>query len=150
MYQDVVMQLDAHGVWRIVSMQTLGQGTLQPLGIGDVSVVKTAGLPASVFLRLSGGGTFCGAVGPARVHQRRSDTHFDIHVTADRALRDPWIPCAQIVQPFKLTLALEVYGLPTGTYTYRVNGSLSGSFSFERNNQFEDDCLLDRVGQCRR
>jgi len=42
-------------------------------------------------------------------------------------------PCIQIIEPFEETIALDVYGLPAGTYTVNVNG-IEDSFTFDVDN----------------
>lgn len=149
-YQDVVMKIDEQGRGNIVSIQALGQRNLHRLPVGDVSIVKSAGHPVAVHLRMNGVDPFCGAISPARIQQRRTGTHFEIDVTADRAPREPYRGCAHLLLPFKLTAALDVYGLPAGTYTYSVHGFAAGSFTLERDNRFDDDCAPDQAGRCSR
>ena len=42
-------------------------------------------------------------------------------------------PCIQVLAPFKVTILLEVYGLPAGTYNVDVNG-VQGTFDLEVDN----------------
>jgi inhibitor of cysteine peptidase len=41
--------------------------------------------------------------------------------------------CAQVLTPFEEVIALDVYGLPAGTYTVDVNG-VTGSFTLDIDN----------------
>jgi hypothetical protein len=42
----------------------------------------------------------------------------------------------------RITVPLDVYGLPMGTYTFSVNGVRRGMFTLQRNNRFAEDCWL--------
>lgn len=150
MYQDAVLKLNSQGTWSLISLQTLGQGTLQGLlGIYEVDIVKTGENPVSVFVRMKGDDSFCGPIGPARIHQRRVGSRFDLHVTADRPGPNLQVACATLAKSYKITAELDVYGLRAGVYSYRVNGVIAGSFALDKDNKFADDCELEVAGRCR-
>ncbi len=42
--------------------------------------------------------------------------------------------CITVIDPFETTFALDVLGLPAGTYTVRVNGQIEDTFTLEVDN----------------
>ena len=149
-YQDVLLQRTPQGTFSIVSLQTLGQGTLYDLlGITGVEVSKAGTLPASVFLRVSGSDPTCDFAGAVRVHQRREGTRFEIQLSAPhhQPIGTPQV-CTANIRNYRLTVPLDVYGLAAGTYSYTVNGAHAGQFTLEQANQFADDCDVLRYGMC--
>jgi hypothetical protein len=149
-FQDVLLQRSPQGTFSIVSLQTLGQGTLYDLlGIAQVDVSKAGSMPASVFLRVSGSDPTCDFAGAVRVHQRREGTRFDIQLSAPhhQPIGTPQV-CTANIRNYRLTVPLEVYGLAAGTYSYTVNGGHSGQFTLEQDNRFADDCDVLRYGMC--
>jgi len=149
-YQDGVLQLSPQGTFTIAGLQELGKGPVYPLqGITTVEVVKTAGLPGSVFLRVAGTDPTCDYTGPLRVHQRRDGERFDISISAPHTA--PWgaaSACPANIRPYRITVPLEVYGLAAGTYAYTVNGAHAGQFALAEANRFADDCDVLKYGNC--
>ena len=152
LYQDAVLQQTPQGGFTITSLKELGKSTVYNLGnVQTVEVKKSGTLPVSVYLQVSGNAVGCDYDGPARLHQRLQGTRFDVNVSAShiRSIIDPSLPVCtmQFSRPFKLTVALDVYGLAAGTYTYNVQG-VTGSFSLEADNKFADDCDVLKFGNC--
>jgi hypothetical protein len=82
LYQNGTMRRNADGTWSVISIQALGEGDLTTLlGIGTVVVHATESVPSAVYLKVSGAEARCGSWGPEKVHQRRSGSHFDIHIS---------------------------------------------------------------------
>lgn len=66
---------------------------------------------------------------------QQADTTFNIVVTT---LQAPGTDCGQAEVPFEEVVALNVNGLPAGTYTVSVNG-LEGSFNFDVDNVLSEE-----------
>lgn len=140
LYQNGTMRRNADGTWSVISIQALGEGDLTTLlGIGTVVVHATESVPSAVYLKVSGAEARCGSWGPEKVHQRRSGSHFDIHISTSLPSLST---CPAMMYSYRITVPLDVYGLPMGTYTFSVNGVRRGMFTLQRNNRFAEDCWL--------
>lgn len=138
-YQNGTLRRNADGTWSVLSTQALGDGVLSNLeGIGSVVVHATDSVPSAIYLKVSGFEARCSFMGPERVLQRRTGSHFDVNISAS-----PRMPmaCATMMYPYRITVPLEVYGLPMGTYTFSVNG-VRGMFTLPRDNRFAEDCSV--------
>lgn len=139
-YQDVTMQLSAQGLWQLTGGRTVGGSPAVYLApISEVVLIKNAEVPAQVFLRVSG--TFpsgCGS--PGRVSQRRVGNRFDT-VLADGFQAYEVALCTAVMTPYVKTIPLPVYGLSAGTYSYSINGGVTGSFVLQTANEVPGDCL---------
>ncbi len=143
MYQEGVMRRNADGTWSITSLKALGQGMTKMDNVAFVDVVATASVPVSVYLKVLGGEGRCGDFrGPERIHQRRTDSHFDVNISMEFQHTNGACPMA--MRLYRTTVPLEVYGLPAGTYTYTVNGTKSGTFTLQQDNKFAEDCPVNR------
>lgn len=151
-YQNVRMMIGASGAWELNYFASLGEelttdagrmlvrDTLYKLPVASVEVVrKTADLPAQVFLRVSGSLWGCASMG--RASQRLVDNRFEV-LLADgtTGLTYAVADCLADVRPYVKTIPLAVYGLSAGTYSYVVNGEISGSFEIEADNVLGGDC----------
>lgn len=147
MFQDGVMQQNQSGVWSITSLKTLGQGTVYNVGgITGVELIKVNSTPISFYLRVNGSDGQCDHTSAERIHQRRTENQIEVNISA--AHLKPYsssVLCPFVARSYKITVPLEVYGLPAGVYTYRVNGTFSGTFSIDRDNKFADDCAIDKL-----
>jgi hypothetical protein len=47
---------------------------------------------------------------------------------------DGSVACTQALVPFERMVPLQVYGLPSGIYSYIVNGEIEGSFELTEDN----------------
>ena len=63
------------------------------------------------------------------VEEQVGDT-FRVTITTTRPAEES---CAQVLTPFEEAIALDVYGLPAGTYTVDVNG-VTGTFTLDIDN----------------
>jgi hypothetical protein len=68
------------------------------------------------------------------ISQRAEDT-FRVAITT---LRQPDTVCTQVIVPFEQTIALDVAGLPAGTYTVSVNG-VPATFTLDVDNVLPED-----------
>ncbi len=64
------------------------------------------------------------------VNQTRAGSTFTIDLVVTR---DPLAKCAQVLMPFEQSVALDVAGLPAGTYTVEVEG-VTTSFTLDVDN----------------
>lgn len=64
------------------------------------------------------------------IQQERVDNAFQVTITT---ARPAGAVCTEAVVPWEKTVALDVYGLPAGTYTVDVNG-VTGSFDLAIDN----------------
>jgi hypothetical protein len=135
-------------------VEELGKGNLYNItGIQAVEV-KTAGtVPVGIYLQVSGAIPGCNFPdGPLRVHQRlqvqpSQSQRFEVNVSAlQRPM--PLTGCTMNLKPFRVTVPLETYGLPAGSYSYSVNGLVSGNFTLAAANQFANDCDVSKFGNC--
>ena len=138
-YQDGSLRLNANGTWTISALKTLGQGNLTKLdNIHSVQLVATSSAPVSVYLKVKGAEGRCPSSEPLRVHQRRIGSHFEVNLS----LEMPPSACPAMMYPYHYTVALDVYGLSAGSYSYTVNGVQSGTFALQQDNRFAEDCPL--------
>jgi inhibitor of cysteine peptidase len=71
----------------------------------------------------------CTSIGTA--NQRREGNTFYVELMTTRPAD---MICAQVITPFDHTVALDVVGLPAGTYTVNVNG-VTGTFTLDTDNK---------------
>lgn len=149
-FQDGVLQLTPQGTFSITGLQELGLGPVYPLlGIEKVEVVVSAGLPSSVFLRVSGVDPTCDYAGGLRLHQRRNGERFEVAISAPHhAVLGAAAACPANIRPYRITVPLEVYGLAAGSYSFTVNGGFVGQFTLAQANRFADDCDVLKYGNC--
>lgn len=133
-FQNVILEPHAGGTWRLAGAD---EGVLlNPEQVERVRTVSTRGTPVQYIIQLSG--TFpdaCPEIG--QITQKRDGNTFDVHVyyAWNNWLRDPGsVACPQVLTPFEATIALDMYGLPAGSYTLRVNGHEIRTFTLERHN----------------
>ena len=65
--------------------------------------------------------------------EKESEEHFTIHIITQSP---DGLMCTQALVPFEENVALDVYGLPAGTYTVTA-GEIETSFTFEQDNSLE-------------
>lgn len=64
--------------------------------------------------------------------QSREGDNFFVTIKTKSSL----LPCIQVLTPFEETIALDVYGLPAGTYNVNVNG-IEDTFTLEIDNIYQ-------------
>lgn len=102
-------------------------GAIQVTGI---EIVILESFPVQVHVQVRGYvPDSCSSVGPV-IRERRGTT---FHVTL-RSIRDPDQVCAQVLTAFEMSVPLDVYGLPAGTYVVNVNG-VTDSFTLSVDNR---------------
>ncbi len=70
--------------------------------------------------------------------RQRFDAETNTFAVEIRTVRDPDQMCAQVLTPFEERIALDVYGLPAGTYTVDVNG-VTDTFTLDVDNAPVDE-----------
>ena len=65
--------------------------------------------------------------------EKEGEDHFIIHIITQKP---DGLMCTQALVPFEENVALDVYGLPAGTYTVTA-GEIETSFTFEQDNSLE-------------
>lgn len=130
-FQDAVLKFEDEDT---LSLRSITEGSLAYY-INDVELIQTTSLPTQVFLRVSGDlPNGCAALG--QTPQLREGNTFTVQVYFDNA-RSPVTSdrmCTQALVPFSRVIPLNVYGLPAGTYEYRLNERFSGSFTLTADN----------------
>ncbi|MHB9119549.1 MAG: hypothetical protein ACYC2R_14955 [Burkholderiales bacterium] len=144
-YQDVTFKFTEQGLWQLVSLKAIGTviGT-SVLGlphIETVDVVKTDTFPTQVFLRVSGGFSPCNNSTLGQINQRLGNNQFDISITVNSVVSVPPTACLPYIATFVKTVALPVYGLRAGIYSYDVNGT-KGTFELAADNLLPGDTTL--------
>ena len=71
------------------------------------------------------------------MHQRRNGSEISVNLTRDNRSVGA---CPAMMYPYYLTVPLDVYGLPAGSYSFVINNEYRGTFTLERDNKFPDDC----------
>lgn len=99
-----------------------------------VEVRITDSFPVQVFLKIRGHlANGCLMVGG--IHQRLKSNRFEVTVNAVSMVPDDGsVACTQALVPFERMVPLQVYGLPSGIYSYIVNGEIEGSFELTEDN----------------
>ena len=134
LYQDATIEFQPHSrTWRLA-----GFTRATPVaGIEAVDVIVTDGIPAQVFLDITGVFTNgCQELGEVGV--KRVSDMFTVYVFYRNMniAQDP-VACTADVRTFRKVVPLDVYGLPARRYSYDVNGEFSGTFVLDGENVFE-------------
>jgi inhibitor of cysteine peptidase len=97
--------------------------------IESVEVVFLESFPLQVQLQVEGYmPDGCTEVDSTEVEKQ--DHRFEVTI---RTLRPAGMLCTEAIEPIKMNIPLDVYGLPAGTYQVEVNG-VETSFTFEQDN----------------
>lgn len=152
-YQDVVLQYTQQGTFKLQQFEELGKGKLYDIGtVRTVELRKSGTRPVDVYLLVSGELAYgCDTVGSARVHQRLQGNRFEVSISVlhRNPVSQPAL-CGTTGggNPYRVVVPLETYGLAAGTYSYSVNGRVSGDFTLAANNKFANDCDPLKIGDC--
>lgn len=143
-YQEGVLRPNADGTWSITSLRSVEPySALSNLYNNWRVQVVTTSVPAgpvSVYLRVRGADGGC-PYRPVRMHQRRKGSEISINLSRDNTSPGGGLGvCPAMMYPYHLTVPLDVYGLPAGTYSFVINNEYRGTFTLERENKFPDDC----------
>ncbi|MDO9423201.1 MAG: hypothetical protein Q7T40_03305 [Methylobacter sp.] len=137
LFQNAIFQFDPTiNAWHLQSFATTPAHSIFSLSLSEsgVAAIVTNTLPAQVFLKVNGSFSDpCWEIG--KVSQRLQDNHFEVILHVNSTIpRDGTMTCAAIIGSFEEIVPLQVYGLPAGTYEYRVNGEKTGTFVLPQDN----------------
>lgn len=150
-FQEGVLRQNRDGTWSIVTLKTLNQAlspdeqrptSLRNITWVEVVATTTPAMPVAVFLKVMGWEGRCPSGTPTKIYQRREGSQISINLSV--GLRSG-ANCPAQVYDYRVTVPLDVYGLPAGTYTYTINNQYSGTFTLARENKYADDCDLSIV-----
>ncbi|MXS77262.1 hypothetical protein ABF87_04670 [Nitrosomonas sp. JL21] len=134
LFQNGVFQYDGSiDAWRLQDYKLTPVADIFLLENDGVELIIKESLPAQVFLKVKGSfPSPCGKID--RINHRLKDNRFEVVITVGSTVSDVAL-CAAVVTPFETVVPLPVYGLPAGTYSYIVNGKMTGSFELKSDNQ---------------
>lgn len=125
-YQFVQFRLAPDGRWDLLQAS-------EPMRayIAQIEVKILESFPVQIHILVSGNlPTPCYQLDP--INKRYADNHFEVAINT--TLLQTVIACIQVLQPFQVTVPLDVYGLPAGSYQVHVNDK-SMSFELSKDNQ---------------
>ncbi len=125
-YQNAEFKLAPDGRWDL-----LRASEAQQAFIDEIEVKILESFPIQIHVAVSGFlATPCHHLGP--INKRYANNRFEIAVNMTPP--QPDTACITVVEPFQITIPLDVYGLPAGTYQVSMNDK-SGSFVLDKDNQ---------------
>ena len=130
--------------WRLLSVDETGRDIALAM-VTDVSPRVTDTFPAHVLLRVVGE-FFCGCENLGRVTQQRDENRFSVVINNGPCRTG--VGCVMGPERYTTSIALPVYGLPAGEYSYDVNG-ITGTFELPRDNALAGDCPYVSEEWCR-
>lgn len=133
-FQEVVIEMTSQGKINLISyLDGVPIGTIE-----SVNLIQTESFPVQIFLEINGNlPDLCLKVG--QVNYKFSGSEFDVVVyyLNNEAITNPGeASCADAVVPFTKTIALPVFELSAGDYSYIVNDKFSGTFNIPSDNGF--------------
>lgn len=135
-FENVVFEYNDHTGWVLRSFLALDERGLADARVEAVELVRTESFPVQVFLRASGPDDV-GCATQDRIRHRRDGNHFSVQFSQSYDTSGE-ILCDMALRPFRKSVALPVYGLPAGHYTYDLNG-FTGSFELAEDNGLAGD-----------
>jgi hypothetical protein len=125
-YQNAEFKLAPDGRWDLLQVSEAERAFIDTI---EIKILES--FPVQVHVLVSGSlPTPCHHLGP--INKRFADNRFDIAVTMTPP--PPDTGCITVIEPFSITIPLDVYGLPKGSYQVYVNDK-SGSFELSTDNQ---------------
>lgn len=104
--------------YHYTSLSEEGAFELEPASIDRIELLTLESFPVQVYVRINGYlHDSCTTLD--HISQTRVDNLFQVSVITKRPTDEV---CAKLITWFEETVALEVYGLPAGTYLVDVNG----------------------------
>lgn len=134
-FQEGVFQFDSSiNAWRLQEYQVLPVSDIFLVESNKVELIVSEALPTQVFLKVNGSfADSCQKLG--KINHRLQDSHFEVVISISNTIpSDGSQGCFPVVTPFEKVIPLPVYGLSAGTYTYVVNGKMTGSFELKSDN----------------
>lgn len=133
-FQDVVLEPNGDGTWRIAELY---DGVLLPeRDVSQVSTISTTGLPRQLFIKVVGEfSSGCPEVGRIEQQLVGNALQVFIYYEGNIWLRNPReVACAAVLVPFELTIPVDIYGLEAGEYTVELNNREIRKFVLEQDN----------------
>ena len=141
-YQNVTFELTDQGTWLLLDVsESLGNTY-----IDGVRVVMSDSFPVQVFLQINGQLIGCGGLGA--INQRlKNEQLFEVLINEAPVANPGEMACTADLKPFETIVALPVYGLDAGTYSYHVRGqNMSGEFgTFTGTFELTEDNSLESI-----
>ncbi|MDR0780147.1 MAG: hypothetical protein LBF16_05560 [Pseudomonadales bacterium] len=140
LYQDAILETinpADPSQWQLMAVE---EGF--PLRVETVELITTDAMPVQVFLRVKGSIGACSNIGKTAIDI--TENNFSVFIFHETPM-DNTLICVAISGDFTKTIALPVYGLGSGTYTYSVNGKPSGKFILPKNNLLADEDATSKI-----
>ncbi|SFM52788.1 hypothetical protein [Nitrosomonas communis] len=133
-YQNSEFKLAPDGRWDLLHANEAQRAIIDAI---EIKILES--FPMQVHVLVSGFlPTPCYHLGP--INKRYADNQFEIAVNMTPP--PPDTGCITVLEPFAITIPLDVYGLPKGCYQIYVNDK-SGSFELSTDNQVEMQLLME-------
>ena len=125
-YQDAQFKLAPDGRWDLLHAREAQQAF-----VDKIELLLLESFPVQVHVQVSGNlPTPCHQLEPVNI--RYTENRFEIAVNVIQL--QTLIACIQVLEPFQVTIPLNVYGLPAGYYDVQVNDK-AASFELTADNQ---------------
>lgn len=116
-YQNAQFKQAPDGRWDLIQVSEA-----QRAYIDVISIQILESFPVQVHIKVLGNlPTPCNELGP--IYQSFDGNRFEIAINV--APLQTIAPCIQVLEPFEITIPLDVYGLPAGRYEVAVNGKMA-------------------------
>ncbi|MCP5245878.1 MAG: hypothetical protein H6937_08005, partial [Burkholderiales bacterium] len=126
-YENARFSLAPDGRWDLLHAE-VGRHAF----IDEIEIQILESFPVQVLVRVSGNlPTPCHQLGP--IHKRSVNNRLETSVNYVLQL-NRFETCIQVLEPFEITIPLDVYGIPKGNYEVIVNDK-SASFELEIDNR---------------
>lgn len=148
-YQNVTFELDSNtNTWKLTGGYILNSQNpgyqIGTANLDTVEVVKTTSFPVGIYLKaISSNVNGCPRMESISINHKLVGSSFYVNISVPSYVNDdnnPQYFCTANRKPLNQTVALPVYGLKAGTYSYDVNG-ITGTFTIDTDNKFATDMI---------
>jgi hypothetical protein len=131
-YLDITMTPTNEGTWKLDSYKESGTEASRLADIRQVELLSTDTQPKQVFLQVSITQDCFNNFGQIDSRlDNKNEFNITVHDPINHATQQG---CFYIKWYYKRTIALPVFGLKAGTYTYNINNKWKGSFTLDVDN----------------